>query len=141
MINNWYKKPLVVGIIVLFIGVSALPIVSSKSVSSPIEMLLEHGVESVDNDEIESLDGYDEIISYISGLGYILEDSGIWLLFYRRNLHMNQGHFSIISITKNPAERIVKREASSVRIPHFFGILYHVGGHYGEVLGFGLGNL
>ena len=35
---------------------------------------------------------------------------------------MNQGHFSIISITKNPAERIVKREASSVRIPHFFGI-------------------
>ena len=77
MRNSCFKKALVVGIIVLFIGVSALPIVSSKSVSSPIEMLLEHGVESVDNDEIESLDGYDEIISYISGLGYILEDSGI----------------------------------------------------------------
>jgi len=63
MRNNWYKNGLVVGIIVLFIGVSVLSSVSSKDISVSDEEMLEGEVELEDNNEIEPLDNYREIIS------------------------------------------------------------------------------
>jgi len=61
MVERWYKKGLVVGIIVLFVSLSSLTSVSSKDISISDDKILE------DNNEIEPLDMNIEIFTYISG--------------------------------------------------------------------------
>ena len=67
MRNDCFKKALVVGIIVLFIGVSVLTSVSSKDISNSDVKMLEYDTKSVENNEIETFDNYKEIITRING--------------------------------------------------------------------------
>jgi len=64
MQNKILRKGLIVGIIILFVCVSFLSSVSSKDVSVSNDKVID------DNNEIEPLDVYTEIVSYIHGGGY-----------------------------------------------------------------------
>ncbi|KYK21294.1 hypothetical protein AYK24_09405 [Thermoplasmatales archaeon SG8-52-4] len=66
MKNSWFKKCLVVGIIVLFISVN----VTSKDTSISNDVIVE------DNGEIKPLDNQIEIISFITGLAYYVDKIG-----------------------------------------------------------------
>lgn len=61
MKNSWYKKSLIVFIIILIVKISTISNISSKEIFSSIDNLLE------DNKKIEALDVYDEIITFIYG--------------------------------------------------------------------------
>jgi len=61
MKNTIFKKGLVIGIIILFIGVGVLSSVSSKDISISDDKILK------DNNVIEQMDNNEEIITYISG--------------------------------------------------------------------------
>ena len=133
------RRVLVVGIIVLFIGVSALPIVSSKSVSSPFEMLLEHGAESEVNDK--PLDDYKEIISFIDGYGRVDKYYEIlYPLFFR--LSMSNGDFEIRALTRNPLKQLFyTARAEDIHIKFFAGI--YLGNPEGgaRIFGFAIGDI
>jgi hypothetical protein len=45
MRNNWYKKSLVVGIIVLLVGISIMPLVSSLSIEKYVSIAIPYGID------------------------------------------------------------------------------------------------
>lgn len=61
MKSSWYKKSLIVFIIILIIILSTVSSIPSKDISNSIENLLK------DNNKIESLEVYEEIITFIYG--------------------------------------------------------------------------
>jgi hypothetical protein len=61
-----YKKGLVLGIIVLFIGISTIPEINA--VDGDTDDLID---KSINNFEIKSFDDYEEIITLITGGGHI----------------------------------------------------------------------
>ena len=119
MRNVCVKKVLVVGIIVLFLGVSALSSVSSRSISSPVEMLLEHGVESDDDKPLE--DDYKEIISYVDGYGHRDNIDYILPIFIARNIKSTWGDFNICALTRNPFKLFYRARAVHIHIKLFIG--------------------
>ena len=93
MKNILFKKGLVVGIILLFIGVSVLSSVSSKDVSVTNDKVVD------DNNEIKPLDGYIHLFSKVYGSGYSREpvNSGLDLF-----VHFLYGTFSVRSFCLKP---------------------------------------
>ena len=122
------RKVLVVGIIVLFLGISVLPIVSSKSVSSPFEMLLEHGSESEVNDK--TLDDYKEVISTVEGYGRGIGWNYHGLLVWT-DLYLVDGRYNIKSFTINPLKFLYQAKAKSMHMKLFIGwIIVNEGRHH-----------
>ena len=80
MRSNWYKKSLVFGIIVLFIGMSITPSTGNIVEHVPFNNQILDSVDkdtdiddiSIDNsDAIEALDEHEEIITFIKGMAEI----------------------------------------------------------------------
>ena len=118
MKNTLFKKGLIVGIIILFIGVSVLSSVSSKDVSVTNDKVVD------DNNEIEPLDEYTEIVSFIYGGGYWSECD---ILFYFKGwgiwkFTFTSGDFFIKAVTKNPFKPFLKVTAHKIEVPQFIGI-------------------
>ena len=121
MRNVCFKKGLVVGIIILFIGMSVVSSVSSRSISSPFEMLLEHGAESEVNDK--PFEDYKEVITFIDGVGdRDYYHVGLNLGFLKFNLTLGLGQFEIYAFTRNPFKLFYQATAKSIHMKIFFGI-------------------
>jgi hypothetical protein len=113
MQSKLFKKGLVVGIIILFIGIGVLSSVSSKDISISDDKILK------DNNEIEPIDNYDEIISFIDGEGYMdwePESTFIW-----EDLDIWEGDIFIKAITKNPQKLFYTAKPKEIHIDLFIG--------------------
>ena len=133
------KKTLVIGVILLFLGVSVFPVVSSKNVSSPFEMLVEHGAESEVNDK--PLEDYKEVYTIIEGTGS--GHSGILLGFIGYigfNVQLYLGKYYLKCYTRNP-KGFYNATASSIHMKIFFGYLVYGGPESHRVKGLALGDI
>jgi hypothetical protein len=118
------KKGLVVGVIALLVGVSVLSSVSSKDISVSDEEMLEYDIELEDNNEIEPLDNYDEIVSYISGRAFFdnypptfcWDEHIICYDWVGEDIHIR-------AITRTPGHRFYTANASYLDAEHFYGLL------------------
>jgi len=139
MKNTLLSKGLVVGIIVLFVVVSVLSSVSSKDVSVSDDRMVE------DNDDIITLDNYEEIISRIEGRGYTtFEYSGGGLIFKRFDAY--DGEVSITAITNDPENRYYTATGENFRAEQFWwywGNAHWISPSVAEVIYYGiaLGNI
>ena len=135
------KKALVVGIIILFLGVSVLPIVSSNNVSSPIEMLLAHGNESDENGKL--WDDYNEIISTVRGDGFGTSwnyDKGGHFVIY--DLRLASGRYYINSFTRDPLKLFYHAKAKSIHMKIFIGWCWNANpDDYHQVIGIAIGDI
>ena len=115
MQNKILRKGLVVGIIILFIGVSVLSNVSSKDVSISNDKVVD------DTNEIEPIDNYDEIISFIRGGGYIDWDINN-IGFIQHDQHIFSADIFIKAITKNPLKLFYTAKAKDIHIDLYIGL-------------------
>jgi hypothetical protein len=112
MKNTLFKKGLIVGIIILFIGVSVLSSVSSKDVSVYNDTIFD------DNKEIETSDDYSEIFTHIDGWCWSIEEKrksifihhGVELWGYSLNIKGIRFPFNIFD-----------EDAYYVKVPSLFG--------------------
>ena len=131
MPNKLFKKGLVVGIIVLFIGISVLSSVSSKDVSVANDRIVN------DNNEVEPLDFYKDIFAYVSGNGYSREEVHSGFNPFVRFLI---GDFHIRAFSLKPLGWY-EAWPGSLTIPIFIGDAYPTGNSYYEIDGIVLGNI
>jgi hypothetical protein len=134
-----FYKTMVVGVIVLFLGISVLPIITSKSVSSPFEMSLEHVAESEDNDK--PLRDYKEVFTIIEGKGS--GHSGFLLGFivyigFNVQLYLGKYYLKCYYINSKGSYTATAR---SVHTKIFFGILFYGGPEHLMVSGFAFGDI
>jgi hypothetical protein len=114
MQNKILRKGLVIGIIILFVGVGILSSVSSKDISFSDDKIIE------DNDEIEPIDNYDEIISFINGGGYIDWDDGC-SGFIQHDFYVFSADIFIKAFTKNPLKPFYTATANEIHMDLYIG--------------------
>ena len=114
MKNTLFKKGLVAGMIILFVGVSILSSVSSKNVSISYDKVV------YDNNEIEPLDEYTEIVSFINGGGYIDWDDGC-SGFIQHDFYVFSADIFIKAFTKNPLKPFYTATANEIHMDLYIG--------------------
>ena len=131
MKNTLFKKGLVVGIIILFVGVSVLSSVSSKDVKVSNERIENN------NNAIKPLDEYIHIFSLVFGTGYSREPviSGMNLF-----VHFLYGTFTVRSFCLKPFGWHYYAWGS-LRMGIFIGSSSNTGNDYYSIRGIALGDV
>jgi hypothetical protein len=116
MKDRLFKKVLVIGIIILFVGVSVLSSVSSKDVSVSKDRIFD------DNNEIETSDDYSEIFTYINGYCDYIKAKRIGILVHF-NVELWADPWGLtISGIKKPFNRF-EEDVYEVIVPCFIGFI------------------
>ena len=135
MRNICIKKVLVVGIIVLFISMVFVTYASSRRNISPAQMLYEHVMGSKDIEEIVSSDILIEVITFISGDGYIDYLSGI--IFQHVYVYNARIFMLVVSLNFIPLPVF----ASGFEAYRFLGVFLGIAEGYGGIFGIAIGEI
>jgi len=127
------RKGWVIGIIVLFISIGNLSSVSSKDISISDDKILEY------NPEIEPLDEYEEIITFIEGWCDLIrvKRRGIFIHF---DVELYADTWGLIIKGIRKPFNTFEEDVLKVNIPCFIGIFSNMGQPY-RVDGIAFGNI
>ena len=128
-------KTLVIEVILIFIGVAISPIITA------IDYDTNTSDESTNGIEIDLLDDYDEIVTWIGGSGHIYVNQRLGFLLWdidinRCGIHGGPNLFGLRH-SNDSIEIYSERDLSHVHVPRFRGFL----GEPQIIMGIALGNI
>jgi len=134
--SNMIYKTLVVGVIVLFCGISVQPCIA----------ISDNDTDDVNNDSGESSedgtpDDYNEIISTVRGEGW--RASWGWQKYplVVIDLYLREGKYYINCFTRNPSKLFYHDTAKSIQMGRFIGLFFQSPDDSNIIIGIAIGDI